>query len=98
MEPKDKTLNEMVEERRKELKRLLAGALHHFAVERYDIDVIRRKKVDVFDPEEALFIVKADVEPFLTLDQIDFIVSSIKSMGYTVKRTEYRGERLILFV
>lgn len=98
MEPEDKTVNEMVEERRTQLKRLLAGALHHLAVERYDIDVIKRRKVDIFDPEEAIFIAKADVEPSLTLDQIDFIVSSIQSMGYTVKRTEYRGERLMLLV
>lgn len=98
MEPEDKTIKEMVEERRTRLKRLLAGALHHLAVERYDIDVIKRRKVDIFDPDEAIFIAKADVEPFLTLDQISFIVSSIESMGYTVKRTEYRGERLMLLV
>ncbi len=98
MEPEDKTVNEMVEERRTKLKRLIAGALHHLAVNRYDIDVIKRRKVDVFDPDVAIFIAKADVEPSLTLDQIDFIVSSIESSGYTVKHTEYRGDRLLMLI
>ena len=98
MEPEDKTLKEMVEERRTQLKRLLAGALHHLAVNRYDVDVIKRRKVDIFDPDEAVFIAKADVEPSLTLDQIDFIVSSIESSGYTVKRSQYKGDRLLLLI
>ena len=98
MEPEDKPLKEMVEERRTQLKRLLAGALHHLAVNRYDVDVIKRRKVDIFDPDEAVFIAKADVEPSLTLDQIDFIVSSIESSGYTVKRSQYKGDRLLLLI
>ena len=98
MEPKDKTVNEMVEERRKELRRLLAGALHHLAVEKADIDVIKRRKVDVFDPDAAIFLAKADVEPALSLEQVSFVVSSIESWGYTVKRTEHKGERLLLLI
>jgi hypothetical protein len=98
LEPKDKPLKEMVEERRTQLKRLLAGALHHLAVNRYDVDVIKRRKVDIFDPDEAIFIAKADVEPSLTLDQIDFIVSSIESSGYTVKHSQYKGDRLLLLI
>jgi len=98
MEPKDKTVNEMVEERRKELRRLLAGELHHLVVEKADIDVIRRRKVDVFDPDTAIFIAKADVEPALSLEQVAFIVSSIESRGYTVKRTEHKGARLLLLI
>ena len=98
MEPEDKTIKEMVEERRTQLKRLLAGALHHLALNRYDVDVIKRKKIDIFDPDEAVFIAKADVEPSLTLDQIDFIISSITSSGYTVKRSQYKGDRLLLLI
>jgi signal recognition particle receptor subunit beta len=98
MEPKDKTVNEMVEERRKELRRLLAGALHHLVVERADIDVIRRRKVDVFDPDAAIFIAKADVDPALSPEQVAFVVSSIESQGYTVKLTKCEGERLLLLI
>ncbi len=98
MEPKDRTVNEMVEKRRLELRRLLAGALHHLVAERAEIDVIRRRKVDIFDPDEAIFIAKADVEPVLSLEQVAFIVSSIESRGYTVKRTELKGERLLLLI
>ena len=98
MEPKDRTVNEMVEERRLELQRLLAGALHLLVAERAEIDVIRRRKVDIFDPDEAIFIAKADVEPVLSLEQIAFIVSNIESRGFTVKRTELKGERLLLLI
>ncbi len=98
MEPKDKTVNEMVVVRRKELRRLLAGALHHLAVEKADIDVIKWRNVDVFDPDAAIFLAKADVEPTLSLEQVSFVVSSIESRGYTVKRTEHKGERLLLLI
>jgi hypothetical protein len=98
MEPKDKTVKEMVEERRMELRRLLAGALHHLVVEKADIDVIRRRKVDVFDPDVAIFIAKADVEPPLSPEQVEFIVSSIESRGYTVKLTKNEGERLLMLI
>lgn len=98
MEPKDKTVKEMVEKRRKELRRLLAGALHYLAVEKADIDVIKRRKVDVFDPDAAIFLAKADVEPAMSLEQVSFVVSSIESRGYTVKRIECKGERLLLLI
>jgi hypothetical protein len=98
MEPKDKTVKEMVEKRRKELRRLLAGALHYLAVEKADIDVIKRRKVDVFDPDSAIFLAKADVEPAMSLEQVSFVVSSIESRGYTVKRTECKGERFLLLI
>ena len=98
MEPKDKTIKEMVEERRMELRRLLAGALHHLVVEKAEIDVIKRRKVDIFDPDEAIFIARADVEPALSPEQVAFIVSSIESRGYTVKLTKNKEKRLLMLI
>lgn len=98
MEPKDKTVKEMVEERRMELRRLLAGALHHLVVEKAEIDVIKRRKVDIFDPDVAIFIVRADVEPALSTEQVEFIVSSIESRGYTVKLTKNKEKRLLMLI
>lgn len=98
MEPKDVSVKQMLEERRVELKRLLAGALRFHSAQRYDLDVTVRRKVDVFDPEAAIFLVKADVEPRLTAEQVAFIVSSIESRGFTVKRTEIKGERLLMLI
>ena len=63
--PRDKTVNELLEERRKELSRLIAGALRHLGVDEHDFSVRRRRKVDVFDPEEAIFLIKADTVPAL---------------------------------
>ena len=98
MEPKDKTIKEMVEERRMELRRLLAGALHHLVVEKAEIDVIKRRKVDIFDPDAAIFIARADVEPALSTEQVAFIVSSIESRGYTVKLTKNKEKRLLMLI
>ncbi len=98
MEPKNKTVKEMVEERRMELRRLLAGALHHLVVEKAEIDVIKRRKVDIFDPDGAIFIVRADVEPALSPEQVEFIVSSIESRGYTVKLTKNKEKRLLMLI
>lgn len=94
----DRTVNEIIEERRKELSRLLAGALRHLGVDQYDVSVQRRRKIDVFDPDEAVFLVKADTDPMLSPDDISFIATSLKNMNYSVKRIEHRGDRLFLFV
>jgi len=94
----DKSVNEMLEERRKEIERLMMGGLRHLGVESYDISVLRRRGVDVFDPDTAVFIIKADTVPALTLDEVGFISRSLQNMNYEVKRVEQRGERLFLFV
>lgn len=96
--PPDRTVNEMLEERRKEIERLMAGALRYLGVDSYDVSVLRRRKVDIFDPDTAVFIIKADTEPELSPEQVDFISMSLQNMNYAVKRVEHRGERLLLFV
>jgi len=96
--PPDKTVNEMLEERRKELIRLMAGALRHLGVDEHDISVNKRRGVDVFDPDTAVFLVKADTTPVLSPEDVSFITTSLKNMRYDVKRIEHRGERLLLFV
>lgn len=96
--PRDRTVNEMLEERRKELLRLMAGALRHLGVDKHDLSVVRRRGVDVFDPDEAIFLVKADTEPVLSPEDVSFIASNLVNMNYNVKRIEHRGERLLLFV
>ena len=88
----------MLEERKKELTRLLAGALRHLGVESYDLSVVKRRKVDIFDPETAVFLVKADTEPALNPDAVSFIAQSLQNMNYKVKRIEHRGTRLLIFV
>jgi hypothetical protein len=96
--PPDRSVNDMIEEHRKELERLMAGALRHLGVDRHDLSVMRRSKVDVFDPEEAIFLVKADTEPMLSPEDVSFIASNLANINYLVKRIEQRGERLLLFV
>ncbi len=96
--PKDRSVNEMLEERRKELLRLMAGALRYLGVESYDLSVVKRKKIDVFDPDVAVFLVKVDTEPQLKPSDVSFIAESLQNMKYEVKRIEHRGRRLMLFV
>jgi hypothetical protein len=96
--PPNRSVNDMIEEHRKELERLMAGALRHLGVDRHDLSVMRRSKVDVFDPEEAIFLVKADTEPMLSPEDVSFIASNLANINYLVKRIEQRGERLLLFV
>ena len=88
----------MLEEKRKELTRLLAGALRHLGVESYDLSVVKRRKIDIFDPETAVFFIKADTEPVLKPDEVSFIALSLQNMNYIVKRIEHRGTRLLIFV
>jgi hypothetical protein len=96
--PPDRTVNELLEDRRKEILRLMAGALRHIGVDKHDISVMKRKGVNVFNPDLAVFIIKADTEPTLTPEQVSFIVQNLRNMNYSVKRVEHRDERLFLFV
>lgn len=96
--PPDRTINEMLEERRAELTRLMAGALRHLGVDSYDLSVVKRRRVDVFDPETAVFLIKADTEPVLKPDEVSFIAKSLQNMNYELKRIELRGSRLLIFV
>ena len=96
--PNDKTVNEMLEERRKELVRLMAGALRHLGVNSHDLSVVKRRKIDVFDPDTPVFLIKADTEPVLELEDVSFITESLQNMNYNVKRVEQREERLLIFV
>ena len=94
----DRTVNEMLEERRKELHRLMAGALRHLGVDSHDLSIVRRRKTDVFDPDTPIFLIKADTEPILKPEDVSFITQSLQNMNYNVKRVEQRGERLLIFV
>lgn len=94
----DRTVNEMLEERRKELTRLMAGALRHIGVESHDLSIVKRRTNDVFDPDTAVFLIKADTEPVLTSEEVSFITESLKNMNYSVKRVEQRDKRLLIFV
>jgi len=77
---------------------LMAGALRHLGVDSYDLSVVKRRRVDVFDPETAVFLIKADTEPVLKPVDVSFIAKSLRNMNYNVKRIEHKGERLLLFV
>ena len=96
--PHDKTVNEMLEERRKELIRLMAGALRHVGVDSHDLSVVKRRKIDVFDPDTPVFLIKADTEPVLEPEDVSFITQSLQNMNYKVKRVEQRDKRLLIFV
>jgi len=98
MSPKDQTVNKMLEERRKELERLIAGALRHLGVDSYDMSVVKRRKINVFDPGTPVFLIKADTDPILRPEDVSFISKNLKNMNYNVKRIEHRGERLLIFV
>jgi hypothetical protein len=80
--PPDKNVNEMLEERRKELLRLIEGALRYIGVDSHDVSIVKRKKVD----------------PVLKPEDVAFIAKSLQNMNYNVKRIEHRDKRLLLFV
>lgn len=85
-----------IEERRRELHRLMEGALLHVGVREYDVGVTKRKGVDVYDPEEALFIVKADTSVEVDDEMLEFIVENFRNRGYEVKQMKKKGLRLLI--
>jgi len=87
-----------IEERRRELHRLMEGALLHVGVREYDVGVTKRKGVDVYDPEEILFVVKADTSIEVDDEMLEFIKHNFRNRGYEVKRVHREGLRLVLLI
>jgi hypothetical protein len=87
-----------IEERRRELQRLMEGALLYVGIREYDVGVTRRKGVDVYDPETALFVVKADTTIEVNDDMLEFIKNNFKNRGYEVKSIHRKGLRLVLLI
>ena len=87
-----------IEERRRELHRLMEGALLHVGVREYDVGVTKRRGVDVYDPDEALFIVKADTSVEVDDEMLGFIVENFRNRGYEVKNMTKKGLRLLMLI
>jgi hypothetical protein len=87
-----------IEDRRRELHRLMEGALLHVGVREYDVGVTKRRGVDVYDPEEALFVVKADTLVEVDDEMLEFIVENFRNRGYEVKNITKKGLRLLMLI
>jgi len=87
-----------IEERRRELHRLMEGALLHVGVREYDVGVTKRRGVDVYDPEEPLFVVKADTLVEVDDEMLEFIVENFRNRGYEVKNITKKGLRLLMLI
>jgi len=91
------SVNSLIENQRKEIGRLMEGALVHLNRYSFDVSVLRRR-VDVFDPETPLFAVKADSEPPLRPEDVEFIMDNLRSRGYNPVDCGVKGNRLLLLV
>jgi hypothetical protein len=87
-----------IEERRRELHMLMEGALLHVGVREYDVGVTKRRGVDVYDPGEPLFVVKADTLVEVDDDMLEFIVENFRNRGYEVKNITKKGLRLLMLI
>lgn len=96
--PKSDTVGSHLEERRREVHRLVEGALLYLGVREYSVSVTRRRGVDVYSPEESLFAVKAEVDRPLGGDEVEFIVHGLRERGFSVKRLRSLEDRLLLLV
>jgi len=96
--PSSETVNSLLEERRREVHRLLEGALLYLGVREYRLSVTRRKGVDVHSLEEPLFAVKAVVDRPLERDEVELIVGFLCDRGYYVKRLRCLEDRLFLLI
>jgi hypothetical protein len=92
------SVGSFIEERRRELHRLMEGALLHLGVREYDVGVTKRKGVDVYDPDEAIFVVKADTSVEVDDEMLGFIVENFRNRGYEVKQTTRKGLRLLMLI
>jgi hypothetical protein len=92
------SVSSFIEERRRELHRLMEGALLHVGVRAYDVGVTKRRGVDSYDPDEALFVVKADTSVEVDDEMLEFIVENFRNRGYEVKRTTKKGLRLLMLI
>lgn len=54
--------------------------------------------MDVYDPEEILFVVKADTSIEVDDEMLEFIKHNFRNRGYEVKRVHGEGLRLVLLI
>ncbi|MBD3205953.1 hypothetical protein GF319_06375 [Candidatus Bathyarchaeota archaeon] len=92
------SIKSLVEENRIHIKRLMDGALIHLGYYDFDISVTKRKGVDIFDPNTALYALKADTNKPLSNEDISFIRKNLLNSNYKVKRIKHEDNRLILLV
>ncbi|MBN2336656.1 hypothetical protein JXL21_13950 [Candidatus Bathyarchaeota archaeon] len=92
------SVNAFIEERRRELHRLMEGALLHIGVREYDVGVTRRRGVDIYDHDAALFVVKADTPEEVGDEGLEFIKLNLSNRGYEVRQVVRKGRRLMLLV
>lgn len=96
--PQRDSVGSLLEERRREVYRLVEGALLHLGVRDYTVSVTRRRGVDVHSITEPLFAVKAETGRPLGVDDIEFMARGLRSRGYSVKRLRSLGNKLYLLV
>ena len=77
------SVNSLIENQRKEIGRLMERAAYFR---------------NVFDPETPLFAVKADSEPPLRPEDVEFIMDNLRSRGYNPVDCGVKGNRLLLLV
>jgi len=92
------SVKSLVEENRNQLKRLMDGALVHLGYYDFDVSVIKRKGVDLFDPDTALYTVKADTNESLSDEDVSFVRKNLLNSNYKVKRIKHEDNRLILLI
>ena len=87
-----------IEDKRKELHRLMEGSLLYVGVREYNVGVTKRRGVDAYDPEKALFVVKADTILEVDDEMLEFIKHNFRNRGYEVKSVHRNGLRLVLLI
>jgi hypothetical protein len=92
------TVIALIEEKRKKVKHLMEGALVHLGYYDYEVTVNQRPVANIFDPDEPLFTIKAEINtPFLEEDLI-FIRKNLVNSNFRIKEEKLKDNRLILHV
>ena len=98
MQPRDESVNAFIEERRREVHRLVEGALLHLGIREYRVSVTRRRRVNPYSLGTPIFAVKAGARRPVADEEVEFIRGCLLDRGYHVHRLKQKNGAIYMLI
>ena len=97
MQP-SKPVSAFIEERRREIHRLVEGALLHLGIREYSVSVTRRRRVSLHSMGTPIFAVKAEARRPVADEEVEFIRGCLLDRGYQVHRLKQKNGAIYMLI
>jgi hypothetical protein len=91
-------VNAFIEERRREVHRLLEGALLHLGIREYSVSVTRRRHVNPYSLGTLIFAVKAEARRPIADEEVEFFSRCLLDRGYNAHRLKKKNGAVYMLI